>query len=143
MPTWIKTSTLVLAVAGLGVSLYLTVAHFDSHVALACPATSTINCEKVTTSPQSYFLHIPVAVLGLLFYLLMVPVNLPHSWARPSLDLPRLVLSGLGVVFVLWLVYSEIVTIGAICLWCTSVHVVTIADFLIVLYARVAYSTTV
>lgn len=141
MPSWIKTTTLLLAVAGLAVSIYLTAAHFNSHVALACPATSTINCEKVTTSPQSYFLHVPVAVLGLLFYLLMVPVNLPRSWAQPSLELPRLVLAGLGVLFVLWLVYSEIVTIGAICLWCTSVHIVTTADFLIVLYARVTYPT--
>lgn len=127
---------------GLGVSIYLTIAHFNSKVALVCPENSTINCEKVTTSPESYFLHIPVAVLGLLFFVVFVLVNSPFGWRLRSLELPRFALSLLGVGFVLWLVYSEIVRIGAICLWCTSVHVITVSIFFILLYGRVTYVTS-
>ncbi len=140
MPPWVKRSTLLLSVAGLGVSIYLTVAHFNSHITLACPATSTINCEKVTTSPESFFFHVPVALLGLLFYVVMVGTNLPISWKISSLETPRLLLAGVGVLFILWLIYSEIITIGAICLWCTSVHIITLANFLVLLYARMTYS---
>ena len=37
------------------------------HDPLVCTDADLINCEKVTTSAQSYFLGIPVAVLGLVF----------------------------------------------------------------------------
>ena len=63
---WQPIATLLLGVAGLGVSVYLTIAHFDTHVALACPKSQTFNCETVTTSAQSHIVGIPVAMLGLL-----------------------------------------------------------------------------
>jgi uncharacterized membrane protein len=41
--------------------------------------------------------------------------------------------------FVLYLVYAELIQIGAICLWCTSVHVATFLIFaLIVFYASLS-----
>jgi uncharacterized membrane protein len=36
------------------------------------------------------------------------------------------------VVFVLYLVWAELFRIDAICLWCTVVHVVTLALFAVV-----------
>ena len=50
----------------------------------------------------------------------------------------RLISLGGGVLFVLWLVYSEVVTIRAICLWCTAVHLITLAYFLATLYVFTA-----
>ncbi len=138
-PKWVVYSSLALSLVGLGVSTYLTIAHFNEHVVLACPENSTINCQKVTTSAESHFLGIPVAILGLLFYIFMVTVNLPMMWRRSSLEIPRLVASLLGVGFILWLVYSELVLIKAICLWCTSIHITTLALFLVLLYAQVTY----
>src|SRR4029077_17730064 len=79
-PNWFQWTTWVLSLGGLGVSIYLTIAHFHPAVTLACPATSTVNCEKVTTSPQSYAFGIPVAVLGLAFYVFMVAANSPWAW---------------------------------------------------------------
>jgi uncharacterized membrane protein len=40
-----------------------------------------------------------------------------------------------GVLFVLWLVAAEILIIGHVCLWCTGVHVVTLA--LLIVLTRV------
>jgi len=53
-------------VAGrLGVSIYLTVAHYTTSVSLICSDKGLVNCEKVTTSAQSMIFGIfPVAVLG-------------------------------------------------------------------------------
>lgn len=138
-PKWVVYSSLALSLVGLAVSTYLTIAHFNEHVVLACPENSTINCQKVTTSAESHFLGIPVAILGLLFYIFMVTVNLPMMWRRSSLEIPRLLASLLGVGFILWLVYSELVLIKAICLWCTSIHITTLALFLVLLYAQVTY----
>jgi uncharacterized membrane protein len=133
-PSWVRLVVGVLALAGLGVATYLTVAHYDATVTLACPETGLVNCARVTTSAESEIADLPVALLGLVFFAAMGLLSLPASWARRSLDLPRLALAGAGVAFVLWLVYAEIVRIGAICLWCTSVHVITLVMFLVLLY---------
>ncbi len=37
-----------------------------------------------------------------------------------------------GIGFVLWLVYAELVIIGAICLWCTVAHVLAFGLFVVV-----------
>jgi uncharacterized membrane protein len=122
------------------VSIYLTIAHFNTSVTLACPATSTVNCEKVTTSPQSYVFGIPVAVLGLAFYLFLAAANSPWAWRLtwPQLRWARVGSLVVGMVFVLYLIYTELFTIGAICLWCTSVHVITFALFVLVVFSAAA-----
>ncbi len=126
--------SLLLSLLGLGVSIYLTIDHF-AKIAPVCSGSGLINCEKVTTSAESYFLHIPVAVLGLLFYVAMVVINLPPLWhARDRrVHLARLVLAAVGMCFALYLVAAELVIIGNICLWCTSVHVITFALFILIL----------
>jgi uncharacterized membrane protein len=143
VPAWLQWTTWVLSFGGLGVSVYLTIAHFNTSVSLACPATSTINCEKVTTSPQSYAFGIPVAVLGLAFYLFMVAANSPWAWraTRPPWPLLRWARLGsviVGMIFVLYLIYAELYKIGAICLWCTSVHVITFCLFALIVFGAAA-----
>ena len=139
-PAWLQWTTWGLSLAGLGVSIYLTIAHFNTAVSLACPATSTVNCEKVTTSPQSYAFGIPVAVLGLAFYVFLAVANSPWAWrvTWPPLRWARLGSVVVGMLFVLWLIYAELFKIGAICLWCTSVHVITFALFALIVYSAAA-----
>jgi uncharacterized membrane protein len=42
------------------------------------------------------------------------------------------------MLFVLYLVYTELITLNAICLWCTSVHVITFALFALVVFGYAA-----
>lgn len=123
---WRRVASLLLALAGLGVYVYLTVDHF-AKIKLVCAESGVVNCQKVTTSAQSHFLGIPVAVLGLAFYVAMTALNLPAAWraADRRVHLARLALALVGIVFVLYLVAAELLIIGNICLWCTSVHVIT------------------
>ncbi len=139
MPRWVRYSLGLLSAAGLFSSAYLTIAHFDTKVTLACPSTALINCERVTTSPESYFFGVPVALLGLLFYAAFATINFPQAFKVKRLENVRLAMASLGVLFVLYLVYAELDKIGSICLWCTSVHVITFVSFLILLYAKVTY----
>jgi len=133
---WVAPSTMALAAAGLALSAYLTVEHFRNPDTLACPATATVNCARVTTSAQATLLGVPVAVLGVAFFVAMVLVCLPFAWRDLRLTVLRAALSGVGVGFVIYLVYAELFLVGSICLWCTAVHAVTLA-----LFAAVAFAT--
>jgi len=134
---WQPIATLLLGIAGLGVSVYLTITHFDTHVALACPRTSTFNCETVTTSAQSHIVGIPVAVLGLAYFVPMIALCLPAAWRSGDrrVHLARLALSVTGVAMVIYLIIAELFLIKAICLWCSSVHVITFILFVIIVTA--------
>jgi uncharacterized membrane protein len=125
----------ILSLAGLGISIYLTVAHFAGTEVLACAENGVINCAKVTTSPQSYVFGIPVAILGLGFYAVMVVINLAPLWRLQHrwVHVVRLGLVVTGMAFVLYLVSAELFIIDSICLWCSAVHVVTLALFIAVL----------
>lgn len=130
---WRIWTALALSLAGLGIAGYLTYAHFQPET-LICSDNGLINCAKVTTSAQSRFLGIPVAVLGLAYYLVMTVMNLPPLWRSPDrrVHVARLALAGLGMAFALWLVAAELIIIGNICIWCTSVHVVTFLLFVLI-----------
>lgn len=131
----ISTLSLSLALGGVGVSTYLTIAHYTSPAILACSASGTIDCARVTTSEQSTVLGIPVSVLGLVFFVAMSGLCLPVAWRtdRRMVHLVRLASTTIGIAFVLWLVYAELFIIGAICLWCTVAHVLAFGLFAITL----------
>jgi len=138
-------ATLILSLYGLGASIYLTIAHYDTHITLACSDKGLINCEEVTTSPESIVFGIfPVAVLGLAFYVFMVAVNSPWGWRLdwPAVRWLRLGSVIAGMCFVLYLVFAELDEIHAICLWCTSVHVATFLIFaLLVFYTAFSWES--
>ena len=133
---WQPLATLLLSVAGLGIATYLTIAHFDK-VALVCSDNGAINCAKVTTSPQSEIVGIPVAMLGLLFFIPMIVLCLPAAWrsADRRIHLARLLLAVTGVAMILYLIIAELFIIKAICLWCSGVHLVTFVLFVIIVTA--------
>jgi uncharacterized membrane protein len=139
---WVQISTFVLALFGLGVSIYLTIAHFTESTLAGCSETKgLVNCTKVTTSAQSYVFGIPVAVLGLAFYLFAVAIMSPWAWraARREIHILRMASVVVGVGFVLYLLYAELFIIGSICLYCTSVHVITFVLFVLTAIAAAAW----
>ncbi len=131
----------ILAILGVGVSIYLTWAHYTSAKNLACSDKGTINCLKVTTSSYSAVAGVPVAVLGLVFFAVMLVLQLPPVWRRPEPDIRigRLAWAVVGLGTVLYLLYAELFSIDAICLWCTAVHVLTLLLFGTTVYATSAY----
>ena len=135
---WQPITTLLLSLVGLGVATYLTIAHFDAHLTLSCPAGGgAIDCEAVTTSAQSHLFGIPVAVLGLAFFVPMVALCLPAAWrsSHRRIHLARLVLSVTGIGMIIYLMIAELFIIKKICLWCSSVHLITFILFVIVVTA--------
>jgi uncharacterized membrane protein len=145
VPFWFQITTWVLAAIGLGFSIYLTIAHYTSTSILACSDKGFINCAAVTTSPESMVFGIfPVAVLGLAFYVFMFAITSPWAWRvnLPAVRWVRLAGVIVGMVFVLYLIYTELITLREICLLCTSVHVITFLLFgLLVFGAAAGYGT--
>src|SRR2546430_4307000 len=92
---WFPALGLIFAVAGVGASSYLTAAHYTTTSILACSGSGAINCAKVTTSPQSMLIGIPIAVLGLAWFAAMVVLNLPVAWRSgvAAVTVARLVLA--------------------------------------------------
>jgi uncharacterized membrane protein len=133
-PVAVVISTQLLALVGLGIAIYLTYVHFTGTQALVCSNTGGVNCIKVTTSGESRFLGMPVAVLGLFQYLVMAGLCSPWAWRsrRREVHLARLVFSVVGMAFVIWLIAAEALIIKAICEWCTGVHIVTFILFILI-----------
>lgn len=127
VPIWAVIVTPLLSIIGLGLSIYLTVAHFEGTQILACSTKGIVDCATVTTSPQSNFLGVPVVFLGLGYFVAMCALNSPWAWRATAywLHVTRLVLAAAAMVFVLWLVYAELMIINHICLFCTEVHIVS------------------
>src|SRR6202044_1056455 len=129
-PLWLQVTSTVLAILGLAISAYETYAHYNGSHLAGCPTggNGTVNCTAVITSPQSMvFGVIPVAVLGLAFYVAAVPLFSPWAWRmqRREVHLLRLGSVIVGMGFVMYLIYAELYQIGDICEYCTGVHIVT------------------
>lgn len=139
---WVTFTAFGLSLAGLGMSIYLTVEHFLNGSSLACPDTGVINCAKVTSSPQSAVFGIPVAVLGLAFFIFMTAINSPPAWRAPwpAVRPVRVISVIAGIGFVIYLIYAELFVIGNICLECTSVHVITFALFVLIVFTATGSS---
>ncbi len=138
-PAWLAPTTLSLSLGGLAVSVYLTVAHFTSSRILACGSHGFVSCDQVTTSAQSRLLGVPVAILGVAWFLAMAALTTPGAWRGRSRTIGRIrvAAAAAGMAFVLYLLDAELLTIGKLCVWCTVAHVLAFALFaLIVLYPR-------
>jgi uncharacterized membrane protein len=116
----------VLNLIGLGLAIYLTVEHYSTTPSFACPATGAIDCLKVTTSNYSNFHGIPVAPAGLAYFVVSIPLHLPVAWrsANAWIARARWAWVAVGMASVFWLIHAEL-ELGALCLYCTGVHVVT------------------
>jgi len=111
-----------LALAGLGIAAYLTYTHY-SKSAIACP---TSGCETVQSSSYAVIAGIPVALLGLIGYLvILVGLALPRETGRAIV----LAASLAGSLFSLYLLAVQAFEIHAFCAWCVASDVIVLAIF--------------
>lgn len=146
-PRWLQYVSLVLAIAGLGVSVYETQAHFTGNHLAGCPSNvhATFDCSAVITSPQSMvFGVIPVAVLGVAFYVFAVAIFSPWAWRLrwPAVGWVRLGSVIVGMGFVMYLIYAEVAQIQQICEYCTGVHVITFLLFCVTVVSAALWGIT-
>jgi uncharacterized membrane protein len=119
------------ALLGFFVSLYLWMWKLGVMGALAC---GTGGCDVVQTSRYAEIAGVPVALLGVLFYGLLLAVSLAglHGrWAASSTPTKMIAaLAGVGMLFSAYLSYLEAFVIHAWCRWCLSSAVIVTGVFL-------------
>jgi uncharacterized membrane protein len=111
----LRTVALALAAAGIGVAGYLTVVHYTG-LQPVC-AGGGVGCERVQASDQSRLLEVPVAVLGLLVYVVLIAAGAART------ELARCVAAFTALVgfgFSAYLTQQAVVDIGATCHWCVA-----------------------
>lgn len=132
-------AVLVMALAGLGISAYLTAVHYAG-VPLACTAGSVVDCSAVTTSSYSVVpgTSVPVTVPGLLWFavsaglaLVALRAELEGAPASSRLAAAAVLWSAAGLVGVLYLVWAEAARLHRLCEWCTAAHLLVAASLVV------------
>jgi uncharacterized membrane protein len=108
-----------LAMLGVAIAGYLTYVHY-ADIEPICAAGGG-GCHKVQTSDYAKLAGIPVALLGLVGYVLIL-LSLRVPGDSGLLAGAALALGGFG--FSAYLTYRELFTIDAICQWCVASAVV-------------------
>jgi len=108
----LRIAAMVLAIVGVGVAAYLTYIHYEG-IEPVCGLGG--DCEKVQTSAWSDLGGVPVALLGLIGYVLILGA-LAVDGERGRLAAVVLAWGGFG--FSAYLTYRELFSIDAICPWC-------------------------
>jgi len=119
----------LLGLPGGAVAAYLTYAHWADRPTV-CGGIG--ECELVQTSEYSEIAGVPVAFLGLLYFLAISLLALARirripaalEWAQPA----ALSMSLAGTAFIAYLTYVELFVLDAICVWCVSLAALTVAS---------------
>jgi len=108
-----------IAIAGVLVSSISLQHHFSHSKTSFCNLTETFNCDIVNRSKYSTLFGIPVALIGILGYLLLLALATIY---RHNAETPivLLITSAGGLGFALYLTYIEKFVLAAWCILCLS-----------------------
>jgi len=110
----------LVAAAGIGVAAYLTWVHYHPG-ALVC--TRGGGCETVQRSHYAVLLGVPVALHGLVTWLVVLGLVI---WDTPLARLLVAAIALVAVAFAMYLVILQLVVIDAVCVWCMVNDVVLV-----------------
>jgi len=130
----LKQVTIVLAVIGLAVAIYMTIFKFTNPELQAAMCVGSHGCIAVNGSAYSEIRGIPVAVLGILGYLSILAVLYLES--RPGFfqtngSMVLFAVTLAGFLFTLWLIFVEVALIKAYCPFCITSQIAMTIIFIL------------
>ncbi len=117
----ILTTLMIIGILGLLISLYLVENHYNAAgKSSSCDLSESVSCSLVNSSKYAEFFHTPVALLGVLWFLMFlllinkafkktIFITIIHYWAI------------FGFLSILYFIWAEI-QLKALCPYCTIVH---------------------
>lgn len=127
---------IVLTVLGIFVAGYLTWSHFSGGP-VYCGGSNS--CELVNSSRFAYLGTIPVALIGLIGYVIILALSLIPP--KEDRQWPMLLIFGgalIGVILQWYLFYIEVAVLRAICYWCVASQTIITLIFLLSFPRRAA-----
>jgi uncharacterized membrane protein len=122
----LMTAIALVAIAGIAVSSVSLYEHFATSTTSFCNFSDSFNCDLVNRSSYSTVLGVPVALIGIVGYLLVAILATAY---RNLAQTPVLLLIGsiIGFGFALYLAYVEKFVLGVWCILClTSLSLICI-----------------
>lgn len=109
----------VIALAGVAVSCFSLYHHFSKSKTSFCDIGESFNCDMVNRSAYSTILGVPVALVGILGYLLILGLATVY---REKAETPAVlvIVSAGGLGFALYLTYIEAHVLGVWCILCLT-----------------------
>ncbi len=121
-----------LSLVGMIASSFAIGNHFSTTKGV-CNINARINCDVVNRSAYSEILGVPVALLGLIWYVGMFLASLGAWYGKrmvEPLELVMLSSAAFGFVFSLYLTYIELQVLYTICLLCVTSQLMTLGILL-------------
>jgi uncharacterized membrane protein len=147
VPTLSAVWVLIAGVVGLASAFTLTIEKIklleNPAYVPSCSINPVLSCGSVMVTPQAAAFGFPNPLIGIVAFSVVVVSGV---LAIAKVPLPRWYWAGLavgttlGVVFIHWLIYQSLYTIGALCPYCMVVWTVTIP--LLVVVASIAVPPT-
>jgi uncharacterized membrane protein len=120
----------LVTVAGVALASYLTYVHYEP-AALICSTGG--GCETVQQSKYAEIVGIPVAVLGLAFWIAALALV---AWDSDLARTLVVAMAATGAAFAAYLVILQLFVIDAVCTWCMINDLVLAPLFLVLALLR-------
>jgi uncharacterized membrane protein/predicted DsbA family dithiol-disulfide isomerase len=98
-----------------------------------CDVSATVSCSEAYLSPYGSLAGVPVALLGLLWFVLVLALLVAPRWLVAPETVPTYLfaLSTIGLAVVLYLAYGSFVVLKTVCPLCVPTYVAVAGLFLI------------
>ena len=107
----LRAATAAACLVGVGIAAYLTYVHYAG----VAPVCTTGGCEKVQTSKYAELGSVPVALLGLVAYVVLLVLAALRGIEAATVGV---FVAVVGLAFSGYLLWAQLGPIGAICQWC-------------------------
>lgn len=127
-----QATLVILNLIAIPVTGYLTYMHFDEEASDFCNFGASFDCDIVNKSPWSELFGIPVAILGLITYMILLFFAIRGLCKDQSKLIPYLTLfvAG-GVAFSLYLTYIEAFVLETFCIFCVIQQIIILIQLVI------------
>ena len=134
-----RTLLLAFALLGLGAASYSSYVHYqmivDPAASSFCDMSATVNCTDVYKSRYGSFAGVPVAVLGVVFFGMVLALvaagGRAGSPARDNIPGYVFVLATGGLAFALYLAWASYFVLNRFCIFCAITYVAVIGLFVV------------